>query len=95
MISRYLAVGTLLAFALAACTPVPAIEPAYVGDNKEGYRVVIYVPEQSEPTVRKAADPKLAAACPKGYDIVKVSKRQEVRTIPGNLVLNVVAACKA
>lgn len=76
-----------------AATPVPPIEPAFAGTGREGYRVVIYVPNQSLPVVREAAGPKLEKACPEGFEIVHVSKRQQVRTIPGNLVLNVVAAC--
>ena len=88
----------LLLGTLGSCGGGPAysLEPAYAGKDREGYRVIVYVPSEDPVTISRAAEEQARSfnVCPKGISVYDVTRRQPVRTIPGNWVLNVTIACK-
>lgn len=87
----------LIAVAVAGCgSPSHTLEPAFVGQDRSGFRVIVYVPNERPETVREAAAEQVAQyrICPSGFDLVHTSRRQQTQTLPGNWILNVVVACR-
>jgi hypothetical protein len=72
------------------------LEPAYVGPDAAGYRVIVYVPDEAPEIIRSAAAEQATfyKVCPSGFDVKHVSRRQISRTLAGDLGLNVVIACR-
>lgn len=88
---------TWLALITMGCGgPSYTLEPAYVGSDAAGYRVIVYVPDEAPEIIRSAAAEQATfyKVCLNGFDVRHVSRRQQAKTIPGNWILNVVISCR-